>query len=218
MSDEEKPKKRRGRPKDIHTPASNIAPIVAYRHAISMSEAIREKIDPTLILKFHNLVISGQHPVWILDKHGNPSDVKPDPSPLAQTPDLTKKLESLKFITAYGWGQPVQSTQVDVEIRARIDQMGSGVSNAELASKVGPGTLKALQRLLLPQKTDNSDAVDAEWEDVPQDNLQKNDLAAGLGRENTEKPSKTEQLSTVNEGPDKNNPLPETDSGGSDDQ
>lgn len=204
MAEEKIKKPKRGRP----VGAKGEQRLVKY--TLNLGEAVRDNIPSIYIIQYHTMRVAGINPKWILDDNHFPIGIEPDPSPLALAPTNQEKSDSLKFLSAYGWGQPVQSTQVDVEIRARIDQMGSGVSNAELASKVGPGTLKALQRLLLPQASD--EVIDAEWTDV------KEEPGNGLGRENTEKPSETEQLSTVSEGPEKNNPLPETDSGGSDDQ
>lgn len=202
---DDKPKSKRGRPKGSKVEQRLV------KYTLNAGECIRDNIPFIFVLQFHAMRAASINPKWILDKNYLPIGIEPDPSPLAQSPTSQEKADSIKFITAYGWGQPVQSTQVDVEIRARIDQMGSGVSNAELQATYNPRALKLLQAALREGGT-SPDVIDAEWTDAPEE------PGNGLGRENTEKPSETEQLSTVNEVLNKNNPLPETDSGGSDDQ
>jgi hypothetical protein len=125
---------------------------------MSMAEAVREGVDPRYIVKFHKYIIAGINPVYKLDKHDNVIDVIPDPSPMAQSPDLARKSESAKFLTAYGWGQPAQSVQIDAEFRAKIDQLGSGIPTQELMSVDLSTLFKLAEALKVPMLTDITDA------------------------------------------------------------
>lgn len=155
----------RGRPKGTTTGPKqrNVA------FTMSMAEAVREGVDPRYIVKFHKYIIAGINPVYKLDKHDNVIDVIPDPSPMAQSPDLARKSESAKFLTAYGWGQPAQSVQIDAEFRARIDALGSGIPTQQLMG-IDPSILfKLAEALKVPMLENVTDAelVDDNGEYVP---------------------------------------------------
>jgi hypothetical protein len=152
--DNTKPKRGRGRPKGSKSnpPQRNVA------FTMSMAEAVREGVDPRYIVKFHKYIIAGINPVYKLDKHDNVIDVIPDPSPMAQSPDLARKSESAKFLTAYGWGQPAQSVQIDAEFRAKIDQLGSGIPTQELMTVDLSTLFKLAEALKVPMLTDVTDA------------------------------------------------------------
>jgi hypothetical protein len=126
-------------------------------------ERIRERVDPDILIDFHLMVYQGKNPVLV--KNGDEWGVVQDPSPLAQTPTLEQKAASVKYLTERGHGLPVQSTQVDIEIRARIDQLGSGISTNELMG-IDPAALKLIQeafnRARLPAPPPE-DAIDAEF-------------------------------------------------------
>ena len=194
----EETKRKPGRPKGVKVVEQRLV-----KYTLNIGEAARNNIPATLILQFHTMRVAGINPKWILNKDNWPVGIEPDPSPLAQSPTSTEKADSLKFITAYGWGQPVQSTQVEIDIRHRLDQMGSGASNRELEGAYSPEALKYLSQALravgrLPAPSD--EIIDAEW------------------TETSEKPNENAGLSENSTSINENNPLPGDDSGESNTQ
>jgi hypothetical protein len=155
-------KRSRGRPKGSKT--SPPQRVVAA--TMTMAEAVRLGIDPRIIVKAHVLITSGVNPVSIMDKQGNVHDVGPDPSPLASAPTLQQKTESWKFLAQYGWGQPAQSTTIDIEFRAKLEAIGTGVPTPEL-ERYNPEVLNYIKKALeLASGNSNEDAIDAEFTEL----------------------------------------------------
>lgn len=192
MAQDETPKKRKGgRPKGVDSSLLNKK---RRQYSYGLMERIRERIDPDVLIDFHVAILEGKNPV--LESYGETWRVIPDPNPMSPAPTLEQKSQSAKWLTDRGHGLPVQSTQVDVEIRARIDQMGSGVSSQQLQGSISPHVLKQLAGLL--KAPTYPDAIDAEFVD-----------------HKTENPT---PVGNTSEGLEENNPLPVNDSGDSDNQ
>jgi len=123
----------------------------------SLAERIRERHDPEVIIKTIEMVMMGHTPVWIPDKRAvGGFRVEPDPNPLLPTPNLEQRTAAMRELINRGWGLPVQSVQIDAQIKQQLD---AGLP-AHLLDKPNYRLLAEMNDLI--KKYKEEDIVDAE--------------------------------------------------------
>lgn len=172
MSDEQdtSPKRKRGRPPGSGKsrkgqPAPTLLNEKRRQYSYGLMQRIRERTDPDLLIDFHNMILEGKSPIWD-PLPGGGHRVIQDPSPLAVTPSLSDKIQSIKWLTERGYGLPVQSIQVDAEYRASLELLGSGVPT-QVLENYDPQVLFYVQKALqLASGKSEEDVIDAEFTDT----------------------------------------------------
>lgn len=132
-------------------------------YARSLTMAIREGVPVDLIVEFHLTILDGKTPVLKRDGRTS-SGWKVEPAPGGFTPSFADIRASLRFLAEYGWGQPVQSIQLDAEVRGQVAQLSASVDLTPLGSADPTAVLAlrdAVQRALAPPKSPE-DVEDAE--------------------------------------------------------
>lgn len=110
-------KRKPGRPrKSEATPGEGDLAAGRYRgkrnNQISLSEVIRDSLDPLLIRDYWMAVARGVNPV--IEETSKGARVIPDPNPMSPAPTLEQKNRAIQELTNRGWGLPVQSIQMDM--------------------------------------------------------------------------------------------------------
>ncbi len=152
-------KKKGGRPKG----RPNFKPVVHNPDNVytkSITQVFRERADPDILFDFWWMILQDKVPYIEKDKGGR-WRVAEDPNPNAQTPTLRDKVEALKEIQNRRDGMAPQSVHIDAMLKTTVQhelppELLAGI-NAQALAMIARG-------LELAAGTDNSDAVDAEYE------------------------------------------------------
>ncbi len=168
MDSEEKPKRRVGRPRKGSVPGIEEDPGVGskpvnptnrggklqIRNAIySLSEVFRQRLNPNLAFEWY-------------------------PNPMKPSPTLEQQNRAMAEITNRGHGLPVQSLQIDAQLKMQIqDEIP-----VHLLSQWNYSALAKIRDVL---KLDDGNTEDAEWTDIPQEPSQ---VQTPTKSEETDKP------------------------------
>lgn len=150
--------------------------VVSRDYSVSMTEAVRKRVDPNVLIDFNIMILMGINPVLRKDARSKTGwKCIPDPSPSATSPTLEQKNAASKYLTERGWGMPTQSLQVEADIRSRIEGFGSGI-DSRILENVGADKLMQLAKLLElppgdgpPAVVESSvvkDAIDADFTEI----------------------------------------------------
>lgn len=161
---------KRGRPKKTQDPdleetpggGSNYRGIAKRDVQYSLASRIRERTDPDLICQFFEMIVEGKNPVWVRhQKTGVIYKVDSDPNPLQPSPTLEQRASAVKELVNRGWGLPVQSLQIDAQLKMQIqDEIPQHLVESG-------ANWKALDIIRKALRLEDGNTVDAEFVDVP---------------------------------------------------
>lgn len=92
-----------------------------------LDQAIRDRVDPELIVDFHLLVMQGHDAELVADSRTTSGLRAAYPSGGEVKPDLATRIKSATFLANHAWGMPVQNHAVEAKIRAESIALHAGV-------------------------------------------------------------------------------------------
>lgn len=92
---------------------------VIKKYTSSITEVVRSKLPAEVIFDFWMMILNGQTPLVEAYKDGY--RVIPDPNPLHASPTLEQRTRAVQQLSDRGWGQTVQSLQLDASFKAQLD-------------------------------------------------------------------------------------------------
>ena len=140
-------------------------------YQISLTQAVREKVNPDILLDWDLMVLQGKNPILLWDARLQEFRCEADPSPMATAPTLNDKRQSQQNLLNRGWGMAASTVNIEANIKSQTLAFGVGIDNASLA-KLDPNILFAIRdnlASLFAPKTDTSDAIDAEFTELSPD-------------------------------------------------
>lgn len=139
------------------------------RYEVSLNECIRKGMHPELILEYYKIILRGQTPV-LEYKDGLESFI-PDPNPLTPTPTLEQRNAAMRALADRGYGLPAQSVTIDAEFKNKVELQLTGITTEQFGAIAAQNLYKLREMFSLPEpKEDNSDALDAEFTEINDNN------------------------------------------------
>lgn len=123
-------------------------------YQVSISERVRELINPDLLVKYWGMILEGFNPVWLKNKKGEYYDVVPDPNPLTGSSSPAQRDAAVRELMNRGWGMAVQSIQIDAQFKTQVEPLQLQGVDLELLAKLNQLFLETSK----PQLTNITDA------------------------------------------------------------
>lgn len=104
-----------------YTPPRNLGGKKQW-HTYSISEIIRDHLNPKLVYDWWMTVLGGGTPLTVKDNRVDGGiRIIPDPNPMVPSPTLADRMRAIQELTNRGWGLPVQSLQIDAHMRNTLE-------------------------------------------------------------------------------------------------
>lgn len=157
-----RPKKSKDPEIEEGTPGGVLENYYGKRNVLSnLSNHIRDRVDPDLIMNFWAMIAEGKNPVWVRNKKGELSGVEPDPNPLQPSPTLEQKAAAVREMSNRGWGQAPQSVHIDAQLKLQIQDE---IPRHLLESGSNWRMLDQIRNVM---RLEDGNTEDAEWTPVP---------------------------------------------------